>query len=187
MTKLRRASAFLLLAAIGCSDTTAPAGNGFAAGRIQGQDWKADTALALLQDSTLVLGGIRHYGAGRIDGFTVVAHGFRLPMDIELAEFGSGATGFLVNREEDAGTLEPEPVQATDSVYRGLLHLEALSPRDSLLTGTVAFATAPKYQYASQAVAIHFRMRLMVVDHSPVAARPSWPGSADLQLTGFGH
>lgn len=166
MTKLWPLPAALVLV-LACGEATSPNGNGFAAGTVDGRAWKADTAIALLQDSTLVLGAVRHGGNGRVDGFTAVVHGFRIPLQVELAQIGSLASAYFSDAEEGASFLEPGPTQVTDSLYRGLLRLESLERGDSLLTGTIAFATAPKANRPSRNIAVHFRMRL-VTARAPV-------------------
>jgi hypothetical protein len=169
----------MVLGLAACGEATSPNGSGFAAGTVDGHLWKADTAVAVLQDSTLALGAVRHGGNGRVDGFTAVVHGFRVPLQVELAGMGSIATAYFSDAPEGDSFLEPGPTQVTDSQYRGLLQLEALEKLDSTLVGTIAFATAPSPDFPSRRIAVHFRMRL-------VTARPASTGvrlsTADLPV-----
>ncbi len=177
MRRVHLAGLVGLLVLAGCAEATAPNGTGFAAGKIDGKAWVADSAVAILQDSTLVVGAIRHTNHGRVDGFTAMVRNYRVPLQIELADPASPASAFFSDAPDDGSFLEAGPTQVTDSLYRGLLRLEQFSSSDSVLIGTIAFATAPKYQFPSHTIAVHFRMRLVSPSGSfvppPELARPA--------------
>lgn len=168
----------LLAGLTACAESTAPNNGGFAAGSIDGRTWLADSAVAMVQDSSLVIGAFRRYGGGRVDGFTALVHHYSVPSEIELAGAGARGAGFFSDAPEGSSFLGPGPTQTTDSLHRGLLKLEEFNRSDSILTGTVAFMTAPRFQYPGHTIAVHFRMRLVV-------AQPPASPSASTQPVAF--